>query len=109
MRRELLHARDERRDADAGAYPDLPLVRPREREAPVGTLDDNEGARLESPGQATCVVAESLDDEGEQAIVVPARRDRERMRLILIAEAYEGELSGLWSLSRMRTETMRPS
>src|SRR6185437_14410222 len=90
--REFLHPRDERRDADSCAHPDLAVALALEGEAAVRAFDRHKRAWLQCGRKRPCVIAESLDEEKQVAVALPGGRDRERMRSFPILEVYEREL-----------------
>ena len=66
--RQELHARDERRDADASTDPDLAGTPVVESEAAVRPLDRHPVANLQAFRQPAGVVAQRLGDEGDAPV-----------------------------------------
>src|SRR6185437_6952305 len=93
--RELLHSRDEWRDTNACAHPDLALARTFKGEAAVRPFDRDERTRLERSGKRPRVIAQPLDEEKQVTVILPCRGDRERMRPFPILEVHECELPGV--------------
>ena len=69
MRGELLHAGDERRDADPRADPDLPRLPVGEVEAAVRPLHRDGHPDLQFRLQAPGVVTQGLGDEGDAPLI----------------------------------------
>src|SRR5574340_1525958 len=92
----VLHARNERRDADAAADPDLPGRIAVEVEAAVGPLDFHFLPNVQPFAQLAGMVAQRLgDDRDATQLIVPAGRDGVRVRAFGAIRRYEGELAGL--------------
>ncbi len=91
----LLHAGDERRDADPRTHPDLMWLRILEVETAVRAFHRNRHAELQSFPQAAGVVAQRLGDEDEPTVSgVPGGGDGVRMRAFVFVRGDEGELPG---------------
>ena len=69
--RQRLHARDERRDANSSANPDLPLVPALKVKAAVRAFHHHHVVEFHPLGQRAGVVPQGFDDEGQAAIIRP--------------------------------------